>query len=348
MKESIPIGKMAILADGCFNPDDGKTATGTIRYRSRDVVAVIDSQNVGRSPVDICGAGEGIPIVADLRAALEFGPEALLIGSAPMGGRLPEEWRRIIEEAIDGGLDIINGLHHFLADDEGFREKAGRSGSRLVDLRRPPDNLTVAQARCQEITDKIILTVGTDCVVGKMASALELERGLIDRGYRTTFIPTGQTGMVIKGYGVAIDAVVSDFAAGAIEQLIVESAPDNDYLIIEGQGSLYHPGYSGVTLSLIHGSLPDYIVICHRAGLDRIDGYTVKIPDLSEVAELHLKITEAIKPCRVLGVALNTFGLPDDEALGLCTAIMEESRLPTIDPVRFGPDLILNELETSP
>src|SRR4051812_3208588 len=266
-----PDRRLVILAEGNFGFHHGKTAMGVIRYGTDKVVAVIDSTQAGRNVREWLGdSGRfDIPIVDSLNAALGFLPraDALLIGIAPTGGRLPDEWRVMILAAIRSGLDILSGLHTFLGDDPEFVEAARTSGVRLIDYRRPPDRLETAVGRLHGPGKRVILTVGTDCAIGKMSVALELRRAATAAGLATSFVPTGQTGIMIEGWGVTVDRVVADFVQGATEWLVEEGERRGDWVIVEGQGSLDHPAYSSVTLGLIHGTTPHAMVMVHKPGL---------------------------------------------------------------------------------
>ncbi|HJX75885.1 MAG TPA: DUF1611 domain-containing protein, partial [Gaiella sp.] len=250
-----------ILAEG-FSADThyGKTMRGVLRYRREDVVAILDSERAGETE-------QGIPVVADVAAALEHEPRVALVGVATQGGRFPVAWRAILAECVRAGLAIENGLHQMLGDDPELRPLADEHGVELRDLRRPPEGLDCPTGENLEVPARIVLTVGSDCAIGKMTVALELDRAARARGIASVFVPTGQTGIAIAGWGISVDAVVADFLAGATERLVVEGhRRGGDLLWVEGQGSLVHPAYSGVTLGLFHGSAPHALVLCHRAG----------------------------------------------------------------------------------
>ena len=236
---------------------------GVLRYRREDVVAILDSTRAGENE-------EGVPIVADVAAALPLAPTVALVGVATQGGRFPPAWREILRDCVTNGIGIENGLHQFLRDDPELAPLARESGATLTDLRRPPDDLDVPSGANLEVPGKIVLTVGSDCAIGKMTVSLELDREARARGIASRFVPTGQTGIAIAGWGLSVDAVIADFIAGAAERLVVEgSERGGDLLLVEGQGSITHPAYSGVTLGLIHGSAPHAYVLCHMAGHDR-------------------------------------------------------------------------------
>jgi uncharacterized NAD-dependent epimerase/dehydratase family protein len=335
-----------IIADGDFGPMTSKTANSIIRYHPERTVAVLDRQHAGRSVQDLLGFGGAIPVVGSMREGLAHAPTAVLIGIAPKGGQLPAEWRTWIGEALDAGCDVWNGLHSFLADDPALAAKARARGRTLHDLRRPPADLPIASGLAKAVEPLVVLTVGTDCNVGKMTAQLQLVRKLNDRGLRTRFVPTGQTGIMIEGWGIAVDAVVADFIAGAAERLTLEGSKDADIVLVEGQGSINHPGYSGVTLGLLHGSCPDAMILCHQTSRQYIGDYReaawLRIPPLQEYVRLYEAIGGAVHPTRVIGISLNTYDLSDAEARDACERAQQETGLPATDPVRFDPAALID------
>ncbi|HYW50799.1 MAG TPA: DUF1611 domain-containing protein, partial [Gemmatimonadaceae bacterium] len=251
-----------ILADGAFGPFSSKTANGCIRFTPEQVVGVLDTVNAGKTVEDVLGFGGAIPIVGSVAAGKTLDPNILLIGIAPAGGRLPDDWRPILRDAITAGLHIWSGLHVFIGDDPEFAALAKEHGVEILDVRKPPADLPVSSGRVRNVNATVILTVGSDCNIGKMTTQLAVREALQQRGVRVAFAGTGQTGIFIDGKGIGVDAVVADFIGGAAEQLVLEAAEDADIVLVEGQGSLLHPGFSGVTLGLIHGSLPHALVLC--------------------------------------------------------------------------------------
>src|SRR6266699_5770616 len=244
--------RLAILAEGAFEWHYGKTATGVIRYGKDTVVAVIDSTRAGQDVSQALGAaiGKGIPVVGDINEALTYQPDALLIGIATMGGALPVAWRWQLLTAIEAGLDIISGLHFFISDDEELRTAAEKYSVTIWDVRRPPDKNRVAELIPHRPGSHTILMVGSDCAVGKMTVALELDREASNRGLNSAFVATGQTGIMISGNGLPVDRIISDFVAGMVEEMVIDFTANNDWVFVEGQGALNHPGYSPVTLGL--------------------------------------------------------------------------------------------------
>ncbi len=320
-----------VLAEGhSADPHHGKTARGVIRYGADPVVAILDSEHAGEMY-------EGIPIVGRVADTLCFGPTTALIGVAPTGGRLPEAWREMIKHAISQGLDVEAGMHEFLGNDPEFVEHARRHNVELRDLRRPPADLGVATGANLQHGATVVLTVGSDCAVGKMSVALELDREAQARGLASVFVPTGQTGIAIAGWGIAVDAVVADFLAGAAERLVVEGAARGELLWVEGQGSLTHPQYSGVTLGLYHGTAPHALVLCHMAGETHLDGLPEHpIPPLAELVDLHERIALPARPATVAAIALNTSKLDKSAARRAIAEAETETGLATDDVVRFG------------
>ncbi len=331
--------RLLILAEGFSgDPHYGKTARGVLAYGERPVVAIVDSTRAGETQ-------SGVPIVASVEDALAFEPETALVGVATAGGRFPPAWRELLKSAIGNGLNLENGLHQFLADDEELAELAAARSVELRDLRRPPAGLNVPTGANLSQPTRNVLTVGSDCAIGKMTVSLELDRAARARGIESRFVPTGQTGIAIAGWGIAVDAVVSDFIAGAAEQLVVEGHErGGELLFVEGQGAITHPAYSGVTLGLVHGSAPHAFVLCHQAGSTEVDGYPGHpLLPLPELVELHERISLRARPARVAAIALNTRALPGDDAARAAIARAEaETGLPGDDPVRFGPDRILD------
>lgn len=334
-----------ILAEG-FSEDRhyGKTMWGVLRYRREDVVAILDSARAGETT-------EGLPVVGSVADALRFGPTTALVGVATQGGRFPPAWIELLRDCIAAGLDVENGLHIFLADDPALAGLAREHGVELRDLRRPPADLSTATGANLEVPATIVLTVGSDCAIGKMTVALELDLEARRQGLRSVFVPTGQTGIAIAGWGISVDAVVADFVAGAAERLVVEGHErGGDLLWVEGQGALLHPVYSGVTLGLYHGSAPHLLVLCHECDHDEIEGAgggPHPIPSLAELVELHERIALPVRPARVVAIALNTRRLDGEAAAAAVEAAARETGLPASDPVRFSAEPIVKAVRAA-
>jgi uncharacterized NAD-dependent epimerase/dehydratase family protein len=260
-----------------------------------------------------------------------------LVGVATQGGRFPPAWRALLVACIEARLHVESGLHEFLADDPELAELARRNGVELRDLRRPPGNLGVPTGANLTHGARVVHTVGSDCAIGKKTMALELDLEARRRGLSSVFVPTGQTGMLIAGWGFAVDAVVADFLAGAAERLVVEGARRGDLLWVEGQGAIVHPLYSGVTTGLLHGSAPHLLVLCHRSGDTEIEGVPGHpIPPLPELIDLYERLTLPVRKARVGAVALNTSKLDEEAARRAVAETEAETGLVADDPVRFG------------
>ncbi len=333
---------LVVLTEGQWHVHNAKTAMGVIRYGTTPVVALLDSTIAGRN-VGEWLPGHDVPIVATLGEALALPepPTALLIGIAPTGGRLPAAWRATILDALRAGLDVLSGLHTLLGDDPELAAAARSAGAGIVDFRRAPDRMETAVGRRHDRGKRVILTVGTDCAIGKMSVALELRRAAVAAGDSVAFVPTGQTGMMIEGWGVAVDRVVADFLQGTCEWLASEGERRGDWVLVEGQGSLDHPAYSSVTLGLIHGTTPHAMILVHKAGLlehdfDHLPEASFPIANLRPFIALHEAVAALVAPSRVVAVALNTSLLPDDAARRAIEATAAETGLPCDDPVRFG------------
>jgi D-glutamate N-acetyltransferase len=337
--------RLVILTEGQFGIHDAKTAMGVIRYGRDDILAILDSTMAGRNLSEFM-PGRDIPFVGTLASTLDgpVRPDGLLIGIAPTGGKLPSEWRATILEAIGAGLDIHSGLHQFLGDDPEFAAAAAKAGSRLIDYRRSPDRMETTIGRRHEPGKRVILTVGTDCAIGKMSVALELVASARREGVSAVMVPTGQTGMMIEGWGCAVDRVISDFTNGTVEWLVEQGESRGDWVFVEGQGSIDHPAYSAVTMGLIHGATPHAMVLVHKPGLeehdfDHLPDASFPIAELTPFIELHERIAGMVAPSKVVAMALNTsLYRTDDEARVVIDRIAAETGLPTDDPVRFGAD----------
>jgi uncharacterized NAD-dependent epimerase/dehydratase family protein len=332
--------RLLILAEGrSGDPHYGKTARGVMRYRPDDVVALVDSERPGETEA-------GFPVVATVADGMHYDPTVALVGVATQGGRFPPAWRDLLKDAVRAGLDVENGLHEFLTIDAELVALAAEHGVELRDLRKPPSGLNVPTGANLTHSAKTILTVGSDCAIGKMTVSLELDREARRRGLRSEFVPTGQTGIAIAGWGISVDAVVADFIAGAAEQLVLEGvARGGEVLFVEGQGSVLHPAYSGVTLGLIHGSAPHGFVLCHKAGERLVDeNERFPMPPLSELATLHRRLSLLARPAGVHAIALNTRDLDERAARRSIEEAEAETGLPADDPVRFGAAKLVDAL----
>ena len=344
---------LVILQHGGLQSLLGKTGLAMLRYRRGPIVAVVDPDNAGGQLVEITGIPRPVPVVATLEEALPMGPTVAAIGLAPSGGRIPEVMRRDVEAALEAGLSLANGLHTPMADDPTLRALL-RPNSWIWDLRCEPDTLRVAAARAASSSARRVLFVGTDMAVGKMSAALELHRAGADQGLAMNFVATGQAGILISGGGIALDAVRVDYAAGAVEAAVLEAGAGADWVLVEGQGSLLHPG-STATLPLLRGSQPTDLVLVHRAGQQHLlsmapDGPPIPIPPLPQVVKLYETVAAVACPalsphCRLRAVALNTAHLQPEAARAAIAATRQETGLFCDDPVRFGGADLLAQLQ---
>ncbi len=350
MSARAPRRRYAVLADGWFANRHAKTAHGLIRYGGDEVVCVIDSTLAGRRVSDVMAnlwepARGETPIVASLREALDLRPTSILVGLAPPGGRLPEPWVQMLREAADHGIEIVSGLHQRLGPEF--------PGARVWDVREPPEDVPLFSGEGFGVEPVVALAVGTSSAIGKMTAVLEIQRAASKRGVRSEFVPTGQTGAVIAGWGICIDAVVSDFAAGASERLVLQAAgrtePAPDLILVEGQGSIAHPAYSGVTTALLHGSCPDCLILCADARGPEDELFPgVPFPSPEAIAPLYEGLAALVKPAPVVAVSVNTSSLADAEAEALLRRVSLQTGLPAADPVRGDAGPILDALLAAP
>jgi len=328
-----PQRSWVVLTDGYLTSRNAKTAHGVIRYSTDSIAAVLDREYAGSSLAEVLpGLGRDAPIVGSLGDALGFDPSSLLLGVATPGGWMPEHWRAWMIEALEARLEIANGLHRFLRDDPELVELADRNGATLWDVREPPSDVPLFSGANLDDPRPVVLTVGTDAAVGKMSAALELVAAANAGGRRAEFIATGQTGIIIAGWGIAVDRVISDFTSGAAEKLIADAGKDSDVLVVEGQGGLWHPAFAGVTLGLLHGAAPHVIVLCHQAGRTAIEEppYT-KLPPLPEMIEAYERNAATVRPAKVACVAVNCAGLDDDARAETIVEVENETGLPAGD-----------------
>ena len=319
------------------DPHYGKTLRGVIRYRREAVVAILDTKRAGQSD-------DGVPIVGTVDEGLRYEPNTALVGVVTQGGHFPGDWQELLKSCVANGLDLENGLHVRLHDIPGLPELAAEHGVELRDLREPPKDLSTATGENLDVDATIVLTVGSDCAIGKMTVSCELDLEARKRGLRSVFVPTGQTGIAIAGWGIAVDAVVSDFLAGAAERLVVDGGKRGDLLWVEGQGAILHPIYSGVTVGLMHGSAPHLYVLCHEVGRTVVEGDPTASPILSlaELVKLHERMSLKLRPAKVACIALNTSPVSEEEADAAIAEAEAETGLPADDPVRFGAGKLLD------
>jgi len=315
-----------------------------IRYRPKDVSSVIDPINAGRTVNDVLGYGGGIPVVSCFKEASDFRPDTLVIGSAPQGGYINELYRKEIISAINYGCDIYNGMHQFLNDDTELSKLAKKNSIIIKDFRRPPNPPHFSKGTWKKRKVKVMLIVGTDCDTGKMTTAWEITERLKKRGKNVRFLGTGQTGIMLSGNGVPIDAVVADFMSGEIEYLIDSIEKNIDLIIIEGQGSLTNMYYGGVTLGLMYGAMPDYMVMTDEPDRE-LDVSDVRMASIGEVMKLHLALMKNFKTSKFLGINLLTFKMSDRLAKQKIKEIEDKYNLPTTDLIRFGDGELINSID---
>ncbi|MBV8489034.1 MAG: DUF1611 domain-containing protein [Candidatus Eremiobacteraeota bacterium] len=328
--------RYAILAPQRFAAD-AKTAHGVIAYGDDDVVAVIDASLAGKRVNDVLPhLRSEAPIVGSVGEALAFAPTALLIGTAPKGGALPADWRAAVLEAIAAKLEIVSGLHDLLGADAEFAAAAERAGTTIWDVREPPATPLFSGA-VYDVEAPTLLLVGNDCAVGKMTVALELVEAARAAGRQPRFVPTGQTGIMIAGWGISIDRVIADFAPGATEQLVLYAAREGaDLIVVEGQGAINHPAYAPVTLALMYGAAPDALVLVAAPQKTHIESFETPALPYRELIRIHEALLATVKPARVIGIALNTRGLSEELARQEIDRARRETLLPADDVVRFG------------
>lgn len=330
--------RIVILTEGRTNPIDAKTATGVLRYRCDEVVAVLDRYVAGRPAGELLGVGGDVPCVARMD---EVEADTLLVGVAPDGGSLPGDLRARVVEALARGMDVVSGLHEMLGDDPELAALAARHGGTIRDVRRPPSALPLAQGLARAASCTRVMTVGHDGGVGKLLNAMELTRGLVSRGRRAAFVATGQTGMLVADGGFPADALPSDFVAGVTEAEVL-AHQDAELVVIEGQGSLVHPAYSAVTLGLLHGAAPQAMVMCADPTRTRLHHTGYAIPPLVDVIEVYERMASLIHPSRVVAIALNTSELSDPEAEGALARLRASTGLVVTDVVRHGVDALVD------
>jgi uncharacterized NAD-dependent epimerase/dehydratase family protein len=329
---------MLILTEGQLGVFSSKTATCLVRYCGGEVVGILDSKAAkSKKPIEsFLGCGAGVSIVASVREGLKLKPTQLVIGIAPVGGKLPAAWRKAVLEAIRAGLEIVSGLHHILGDDPEFASAAKRAGVRIHDVRLPPPDLGVWRDCLRGLKQRRVSVVGADCSVGKMVTALEVSKALRARGWDSDWAATGQTGIMIQGSGIAVDHVLSDYVNGAAERLCYERRR-REILVVEGQGSVYHPAYSAVTVGLLHGALPHTLVYVHQPSRTHVYHYeNIPLPPLKQGIALVEALLAPLQPAKVAAISLNTVDLNDAQADDAMRAVEAETGLPACDPIRHG------------
>jgi len=342
--------RIVILAHEKF-PDRAKTALGVMRYGDQAVAAVVDRDAAGTRVHDHTTTVPDAPIVDSYAAATETvdgDVDALLVGIAPIGGGFDESWRPDVRDALADGNDVVSGLHYFLEDDDEFAALAADHGATISDVRNPHEDITVATGRAADVDAAVVLTVGTDCSVGKMTTTMEVVAAARERGVDAAVVPTGQTGIMVEGWGTPVDRVVSDFTAGAVEEMVREKGDEHDLLVVEGQGSIGHPAYSAVTCGILHGAMADGLVLCHEAGRERIHGYeSFPLRGVDEYVDRYENLASTVHPAEVVAGALDTSDVADDaDAEAAVRDFADELCARATDPIRFGADRIVDAVES--
>ncbi|MBE9032696.1 DUF1611 domain-containing protein [filamentous cyanobacterium LEGE 11480] len=341
-----PTNRIAVLLHDGLRANPGKTGLALIRYRPEQIAVVIDQMSSGENFAQLTGIDVEVPIVASMADALIYQPDWLAIGIAPSGGSLPDAWFEDVRVAVESGVSIANGLHTQMAELPQLQTMR-QPGQIIWDIRQEPLGLHIGTGAARQLRAKRVLAVGTDMNVGKMSACLELYRSAQAQGLRAKFLGTGQAGIMIAGGGIPLDAVRVDFAAGAVEQLVIQAGDDVDLLFVEGQGSLLHPG-STATLPLIRGGQPTHLILVHRAGQTTVRHLPhVPIPPLAQVVQLYEAVAQAggaFAPVKVVGIALNTGHLDPVAADQAIAAVNAETGLPCTDVVRYGGDLLIGAL----
>lgn len=299
--------RCVVFAEGCFGLFTSKVAASYLRYRPESALAVIDSTQAGKRVSEVIGYGGNIPVVANVEQALEAKPEVLLIGKGLHSAQLPPNWKAPIITAIRGGLHIINCIHFRLRSDPDIAAAADAAGITIWETKEPVP-LELNKARVLALPCFVAHTCGSDSNIGKKTTALEVSLEANRRGIRTGFAATGQTGMLISGTGIVVDCIPSDFVAGAAEKVVLDAAEGNDWVVLEGQGSLNHIGASGIALALLHGGLPHALIFCHRLGLERTKVWETRIRPIPELIRLNEALTVFERPAKVVAISVNSAG----------------------------------------
>ena len=331
--------RLAVLTEGTRDIYRNKTAMGLLRFRPEDVKCVIDSNHVGTDLPSMPGIEAKIPVVGAIRDAVALGVEWLVIGVNTPGGSIPDSIRPLVYEAIRNRIGVISGLHESVNGDPNLVSLAARYAVELVNLRATPDDRIVSTGKARGTKAFRVLTVGTDANIGKTTVSLMLERHLNSvKSYRAAagFVSTSQDGILITGRGVAVDRMISDFAGGMVEQLVLSNDRGHDILVIEGQNSILSPCYSGTAMSLVHGSCPDAMILCHNPRRTMLRHTDAPVPPLATYIDLYERVLAPIHPGKVVGIALNTLELTDAEAAQAIAAAAKETGLPVADVIREG------------
>jgi uncharacterized NAD-dependent epimerase/dehydratase family protein len=337
--------KNVILADGLFRIHKTKTAMGIIRNTKLSILAVIDRSCAGSCVGDIKGTEDNIPIIGDIKDVLAKEPKTLVIGAYPKQGILPEFWKKQILYAVERGMNIVSWFHRPLTYEPMISKAVKRNKVKLFDVRQPPKHLKIAQDIPHPKNSFTILTVGSDCAVGKMTTSLAIQSEAKTQNINCDFVATGQAGIILSGKGSCIDNIPGDYIAGEIEKLLISSLKTHKWAIVEGQGALIHPAFSGVALSLLHSARPDALILCHNPTRTKIHGSEIPIPPLADLVQLYQIAASWVNPAPVVGIALNCQNLPDIECRKIISHTELLTRLPVTDCRRFGAKKLVDKLK---
>jgi uncharacterized NAD-dependent epimerase/dehydratase family protein len=327
--------KFVLFAEGCFGIFTSKIAASLIRYNGDRCVAVIDSRKAGRTVQDVLGYGGAIPIVGRVEHALDLRPEVMVIGKGLHSAELPSGWKSHLLAAVRNGLHLINSIHYRLNDDPDIARAVREKGVTVWETKDSPP-VPLNRARVLDLDTWVVHTCGSDSNIGKKTAALEIWNEANRRGIRTGFAATGQSGMLISGHGVAVDGVPGDFMGGAVEQTVLAAAAGNEWVVVEGQGSLNHIGFSGVALAILHGSLPHALVFCHRLGAERTKVWETPIIPIPELIRMNEELTVFERPAKVAAISVNSFGFTEEDYRREAEKLEADTGLPVVDPVREG------------
>jgi len=350
-----PKAKILIYAEGSFGKNArkqflvrAKTADGLLRFSNYEILGVIDSTAKEKYVKEVLPDVKlNIPIFIESgKACFEVEPEYIFIGVAPEGDSLPDSWKKDFIFFLERGIPIVSGIHFDLTLDKDIKKVIGDNTKLIVNTRKSPTGLNVGSALSYNIKKPIVLTIGTDAAIGKMTATYKLHNLALVKGLNSAFIPTGQTTIMIEGWGYSVDAIIGDFMAGSVEEMVL-SKKDSDIIFVEGQGSIFHPGFSNTTISLIHGAVPTHMILVHRPQrIYSIGSDLVKLPPLNEVIKVYESLVlPKDRGCKVVGVALNTKGLSDEQAKIEIKKTEKETGLPTNDVIRYGAENIFESLK---
>lgn len=327
--------KIGVMTNGQLVSLKAKMAHGALRYLD-DVAVIVDKDHSGQSSAKLLPyIRKDVPIVDSIEAALKHGITEILLGISPPGGKMDGEWESLIDTCMLHNIKVISGLHLKFGEMQKYKYHVERG--KIVDLRYQYSTSDIFKGDINNVRSNVVMTVGTDCGAGKMTTALEVYNALLREGITADFIPTGQTGMYIKENGFAIDALVSDFMAGAIENFVCKSdAKCNDFIFVEGQGSITHPAYSGVTLGLLHGAAPNILILCHDISRKRYKYFEGKIPSISEQIKLYEQLASYQRECRVLGISVFAGNLSGNALMHVIDDMESEYNIPVFAPLEHG------------